>query len=69
MKYVIVLLIVGVLGVSTVEASKKLIKGESFASVGISPDQVTVYRVIDGDTVCYVTRHDKFGAHAISCVK
>lgn len=69
MKYVIVLLIVGVLGVSTVEASKKLIKGESFASVGISSDQVTVYRVVDGDTVCYVTRHDKYGAHAISCVK
>lgn len=52
-----------------VDASKKLIRGEEIATVGMQSDPISVYKVVDGLATCYVTRHGKFGAHAISCVK
>jgi len=53
----------------TADAAKKLIKAEDVASVGIGADAVTVSKVVDGNVTCYVSRHGKFGAHALSCVK
>lgn len=69
MKQVLVIAVAFILGATAVEAGAKLIKGTEYATVGVGTDMVTVYKVQDGQTTCYVSRHGKFGAHAISCVK
>jgi hypothetical protein len=69
MKQAIIVGLVVLLGASSVYAGVKLVKGVEFAQVGIGSDMVTISKFVDGDTTCYVSRHGKFGAHGISCVK
>ena len=47
----------------------KLVDGVDFARVGLGKQAITVSKIADGDTTCYVTRYGTTGAHAISCVK
>lgn len=69
MKTIILMGFVVLLGMSTAYAGAKLVKGEEFAQVGIGSDMVVISKVVDGDVTCYVSRHSKFGAHEMSCVK
>lgn len=68
MKSIIIILSI-LLVSSTAYAGVALVKGTEFARIGASSDAISVYKVLDGETTCYVTNHGKFGAHAISCVK
>lgn len=64
-----IIIILGILLVSsTAYAGVTLVKGTEFARVGSISDTVSVYKVLDGETTCYVTKHGKYGSHAISCV-
>ena len=70
MKTIVLVGIVAFLaGYTVVDASKRLIKGQEFATVHFGDEMITVYKVPDGDTTCYVTRRDNTSAHNISCVK
>ena len=70
MKYAITFVVLGlVLLAFTAEAAITLIKGTEISKVGIGTDAITVTRIVDGEVTCYVTRHGKFGAHGVSCVK
>jgi catabolite regulation protein CreA len=69
MKKLIILVVVMFLGASSVYAGVKLIKGTEVAQVGIGSDMIVISKFEDNGATCYVSRHGKFGAHAISCVK
>lgn len=62
-------LLVGLFSTSVAFGAIKLIKAEDFARVDYNGQVITISRVIDGETTCYVSRHSTFGAHSISCVK
>jgi catabolite regulation protein CreA len=53
----------------TAYAGAKIIDAEDVARVGIGKDAINISKFVDGENTCYVTRHGKFGAHAIACVK
>lgn len=69
MKYIFAVVVGLFVTIGVVEASSALIKGVEFARVGVGADAVVVSKVVDGNTTCYISRHGKFGAHGISCVK
>lgn len=69
MKYIFIVAIAVFSLVGVAEAGKELIRGTNFATVGLGNEVITVSKVEDGETTCYITRHGKFGAHDISCVK
>lgn len=57
------------IGATTAYGAVNLVKGEEFAQVGLGSEAVTVYKIMDGKTTCYVTKGGKTVYHAISCVK
>ena len=61
--------LVVLLGMSTAYAGAKLVKGEEFAQVGIGSDAITIYKIQDGATTCYLSRHGKLSTNSISCLK
>lgn len=54
---------------TTAYAKVELLKEVLIAEVGLGAQVVDVYKVVDGETTCYVTTQGRFGSHAISCVK
>jgi len=69
MKITIIVAILMLASAGTAFAGVKLIKGQEVAQVGIGTETITVSKFNDGTTTCYISRHGKFGSHAISCVK
>lgn len=64
---IVVALLVAFTG--TAFAASELIKGKKIAVAGVGEQVISVFKVVDGETECYITSQGKFGSHAISCVK
>ena len=70
MKHIlIVALVLAAFAGTSAYAAVELLRETKVAVIGLGDQAVTMYKVVDGETVCYVTTQGRFGSHAVSCVK